>query len=160
MSLFLFLFAAQGLTLKSGEILVCDTFLLAGNRLIVQLKGTSYSIRENQVDWTIPVQEIEAPVNHDFQTLPFYSEELPTPLPYDLDFMIEKLEVKNASLIDVLRLLADQIGFNLYIDSSVRDEPITFSFRQIRWQDAVAVLLGSQNLQFEFLTREKTLQIF
>lgn len=150
MFLFFCIWAAQGLTLKSGQMLVCDAFMLRENLVILQLKGESYSLSKNMVNWDIPVQAITGDDSQHSLFLEEPEDLYEEPYLQGYDFLIEKLEVKEASLIDVLRLLADQVGFNMIIDQGVPDTPVTFSFNQIRWQDALAVLLGSQNLSFEF----------
>lgn len=152
-----YFFAAQGLTLKSGQVLICDSYLIRENLVIIQQQGSIYSLQKALIDWEVPIKAIpkKAAVGAVIPKQVIASVprgNLPNP-----NFVIEKLEVKAASLVDVLRLIADQVGFNLIIDQGVRDAQVTFSFKQIRWQEALAVLLRSQNLSFEY--RNQLLQV-
>lgn len=150
LSLF-FLLAAQGLTLKSGKILICDSFAVAEGMVVIQLKNERFTLPSTKVNWQIPIQTIshsQAPQQTGHVIEPSSHEHA---IEFGPEYVLEKLEVNHASLIDVLRLLADQVGFNLFIDGSVPDTHVTFSFKNIRWQDAVNTLLRFHQLDFEFV---------
>ncbi len=65
-------------------------------------------------------------------------------------FEIQKIDVKDANVVDLLRFLADQVGFNLYVDPSVQNLKATYSFRNIPWDQAMDIILRNANLDWEF----------
>lgn len=65
-------------------------------------------------------------------------------------FEIQKIDVKDANVVDLLRFLADQVGFNLYVDPSVTDLKATYSFRNIPWDQAMDIILRNAGLDWEF----------
>lgn len=65
-------------------------------------------------------------------------------------FEIQKIDVKDANVVDLLRFLADQVGFNLYVDPSVQNLKATYSFRNIPWDQAMDIILRNANLDWDF----------
>ncbi|MCB1042128.1 MAG: type IV pilus secretin PilQ [Acidobacteria bacterium] len=65
-------------------------------------------------------------------------------------FEIQKIDVKDANVVDLLRFLADQVGINLYVDPSVQKLKATYSFRNIPWDQAMDIILRNANLDWEF----------
>lgn len=65
-------------------------------------------------------------------------------------FEIQKIDVKDANVVDLLRFLSDQVGFNLYVDPSVQNLKATYSFRNIPWDQAMDIILRNANLDWEF----------
>lgn len=55
------------------------------------------------------------------------------------------LEVQRADVHDVLRLLCDDAGINLVLDDRVQGQ-VTLQLRQVRWDQALAVVLQSKGL--------------
>lgn len=60
------------------------------------------------------------------------------------------IDVKDANVVDLLRFIADQVGFNLFVDSSVGDIRATYRFRNIPWDQALDIILTNANLDREF----------
>lgn len=65
-------------------------------------------------------------------------------------FEISIIDVKDANVVDLLRFIADQVGINLYVDSSVGDIKATYRFRNIPWDQALDIILTNANLNKEF----------
>ena len=65
-------------------------------------------------------------------------------------FEISIIDVKDANVVDLLRFIADQVGINLYVDSSVGDIRATYRFRNIPWDQALDIILTNANLDKEF----------
>lgn len=65
-------------------------------------------------------------------------------------FEIAIIDVKDANVVDLLRFIADQVGINLYVDSSVGDIKATYRFRNIPWDQALDIILTNANLDKEF----------
>ncbi|CAM2008500.1 type IV pilus secretin family protein [Acanthopleuribacter pedis] len=63
---------------------------------------------------------------------------------------ISIIDVKDADVVDLLRFIADQVGINLYVDSSVRDVRATYRFRNIPWDQALDIILTNANLDKQF----------
>jgi type IV pilus secretin PilQ/predicted competence protein len=63
---------------------------------------------------------------------------------------IQKIDVKDANVVDLLRFLADQIGFNLYVDPSVKDLKATYRFKNIPWDQAMDIILRNAGLAWEY----------
>jgi len=142
--------AGHGLTLKTGEILHCDNFWLQDPMVIIQNRGKRYALRSDLFDWTVPIQDWERLPENTAPALAAETLEKSPSGPDFLDFKIEKLEVEQGSLIDVLRLLAHRANFNLIIDSGVPETQVTFSFRHIPLRDLLEVLLSTQGLSYEY----------
>ena len=54
---------------------------------------------------------------------------------------IKKLDVRDASVIDLLRFLAERAHIQLIIDPSVTDQKITLVLRNISAKDAIKTIL-------------------
>ncbi|QTD53016.1 type IV pilus secretin family protein [Sulfidibacter corallicola] len=65
-------------------------------------------------------------------------------------FEISIIDVKDADVVDLLRFIADQVGINLYVDSSVGTIKATYRFRNIPWDQALDIILTNANLAKEF----------
>ena len=65
-------------------------------------------------------------------------------------FEISIIDVKDANIRDLLRFIADQVGINLFVDSSVGDITATYRFRNIPWDHALDIILTNANLDKEF----------
>jgi type IV pilus assembly protein PilQ len=65
-------------------------------------------------------------------------------------FEISIIDVKDADVVDLLRFIADQVGLNLYVDSSVPQLSATYRFRNIPWDQALEIILANANLDKEF----------
>lgn len=65
-------------------------------------------------------------------------------------FEISIIDVKDADVVDLLRFIADQVGLNLYVDSSVPKLSATYRFRNIPWDQALEIILANANLDKEF----------
>jgi len=65
-------------------------------------------------------------------------------------FEISIIDVKDADVVDLLRFIADQVGINLYVDSSVPPLTATYRFRNIPWDQALEIILANANLDKEF----------
>jgi len=65
-------------------------------------------------------------------------------------FELSIIDVKDANVVDLLRFIADQVGINLYVDSSVGDLKATYRFRNIPWDQALDIILTNANLDKEF----------
>lgn len=57
------------------------------------------------------------------------------------------IDVHDAAIGDVLALLAAESGTNIVADTSVKPEPVTMQLRNVTFQRALAVLLGTHRLR-------------
>jgi len=155
----LLLTASDWLALQNGRLLKVERYERQDAQVLIWRDGQSYSLPARRIDWPgtnalarqseplTPAQAEprEAPPRERlraFLTPPNNVAERP-------DLMIDKLDVKDAPLVDVLRLIADRAGFNLAVDPAVEDVPITISFRNIRWDLALDIILQSNALVCE-----------
>lgn len=60
------------------------------------------------------------------------------------------IDIRDQPVLDLLRFLADEVGFNLYVDSSVEEITATYKFRNIPWDQALDIILTNANLAKEF----------
>jgi type IV pilus assembly protein PilQ len=60
------------------------------------------------------------------------------------------IDIREQPVLDLLRFLADEVGFNLYVDNSVQDIKATYKFRNIPWDQALDIILTNANLDKEF----------
>ena len=142
--------AGHSLTLKTGKILHCDDFRIEDPMVIIEDAGRRYTMRSDLFDWSVPVGAWERPVMEPAQNLQATPLMVEPPGSDFLDFKIDKLDVKQTSVIDILRLLSHQANFNLIVDSAVPDSQVTFSFRDIPLRDLLDVLLGTLGLSYEY----------
>ena len=82
--------------------------------------------------------------------LEFGAETIEASEPQYQGFEIAIIDVKDADVVDLLRFLAEQVGFNLYVDSSVQNLTATYTFRNIPWDQAMDIILSNANLDKEF----------
>lgn len=142
--------AGQGLTLKTGKIVYCDDFWIEDPMVIIQEAGNRYTLRSELFDWAVPIKASARQSQNPAKKRQVSKPSGKQPGPGFMAFVIDKLEVEQASVIDVLRLLAHRAHFNLIIDHSVSDTPVTFSFRQMPLRDVLHVLLGTLGLSYEY----------
>ncbi len=150
--------AHQWLALKDGRAIVCDRFEHRDAVIVVWDGPKIYSLPDEAIDWRATRNLAENPPPP--QPKPTAA---PAPEPNRLqaflgspegvarhpDLVIDKLDVKDANLVDLLRFISDRAGFNLVVDASVKDVKVTVSFRHIRWDQALDIILQSQGLACE-----------
>jgi hypothetical protein len=150
----LFLWCEESLHLKSGELLVCDNYRVSQGRVLLWHRDELYGLPAEEVDWprTFAEREARAKASESGGGEPESdsgggAEDAARLAPNE--FMIQKLDVRETSLIDLLRFLADMVGFNLYIDRSVSDRNVTYLLKQIPWRDALALILTNAGLDYD-----------
>ena len=155
----LLLFATDTIWLQSGRSLHCASFQRQGDTVIVRTGEIDYSLPEQNVDWQRT--ELGATEEEEPQDGPQFSKVPSAPKKYGLDhvlpengpeysgFIIQRLDVKQTSLIDLIRFLADMVGLNLYIDSSVQDKKVTYLFKNLPWDQVLTIILYNAGLDFE-----------
>ncbi len=60
------------------------------------------------------------------------------------------IDIRDQPVIDLLRFLADEVGFNLFVDSSVGNVRATYKFHNIPWDQALDIILTNADLDKEF----------
>ena len=65
-------------------------------------------------------------------------------------FSIETIDVQDADIVDLLRYIADQAGFNLFVHDSVQDIKVTYKFENIPWDQALDIILTNAQLEYHF----------
>lgn len=60
------------------------------------------------------------------------------------------IDIREQPVLDLLRFLADEVGFNLFVDNSVSNITATYRFRNIPWDQALDIILTNANLDKEF----------
>lgn len=63
--------------------------------------------------------------------------------------MLDKLDVRDVSLIDLIRFLAEKGGYQLVIDASVQDQQVTYMLHQIPVAAALQMVLRNAGLDYE-----------
>ena len=134
------LFGGQELILKSGDRLAVDHFRRHGDYVLFQRGNDVLSIPASKVSWQ---QTPEPKETGGWQSVSKQrvdeGEEL----------MIGRLDVRQTSLIDLIRFMADMAGANLYIDGSVKDELVTYRLSNISWRQAMEIILRNAGLDAE-----------
>jgi len=117
------------LVLSSGQQIECDRYARADELVVLTREEMRYTIRAETVDWarTLASTEHPPPSRKVERSEPEEDESSAD------DFMVAELEVRRASLIDLIRFLADMRDINLYIDPSVEDRLVTYRFRDLPW---------------------------
>jgi len=65
-------------------------------------------------------------------------------------FEIQGIDVVDVNVTDLLRFFADQVGFNLYVDPSVKDLKATYKFANIPWDQAMDIILRNAGLDYQY----------
>lgn len=66
-------------------------------------------------------------------------------------FEISSINVRSVSVIDLLRFIADLVGINLYVDSSVSEDlRATYKFTNLPWDQVLDIILKNAGLEKEF----------
>jgi len=65
-------------------------------------------------------------------------------------FEIQGIDVVDVNVTDLLRFFADQVGFNLYVDPSVKDLKATYKFSNIPWDQAMEIILRNAGLDYQY----------
>ncbi len=60
------------------------------------------------------------------------------------------IDIREQPVVDLLRFLADEVGFNLFVDSSVGAVRATYKFHNIPWDQALDIILTNADLDKEF----------
>ncbi|MDJ0838619.1 MAG: hypothetical protein QNK37_19030 [Acidobacteriota bacterium] len=133
----------EQLILTNGSQLTCDRYDTTYDSVIVQQGGWTFVMSRDVVDWErTRALHREEPVETPRETEPV--ERSP-----DKPLMIAKLDVRKASIIDLIRFLADMRDINLYIDPSVEDVKVTYRLRNIRWITAMNLVCMNAGLAVE-----------
>ncbi len=152
-----FVFRSETLWLRTGHRLLCDSFVKKADMVLIYRNEQAFALHQTAVDWpktqsqaVKELSELPEPATNGggTQSLPGEEESL---LPGKSGFIIQKLDVKDAGIIDLLRFLADMVGFNLVIDSSVPDTKATYLFKNIPWEDALQIILSNAELDCEIM---------
>lgn len=140
------LLVGNTLHLKSGETLSNVSYKISGERVLILLGEKLTTLNKADVDWirtkSKTTSSIEG-VKPRIETLESGEKPLATG-------PIINIDVRQVSLIDLLRFLADEVGFNLYIDSSVKDVKVTYRLKNLPWQTVLEIILRNANLMGEF----------
>lgn len=136
---------SNGLYLKNGAVLSEASFTISGNQVLVHQGEQVSSLPVSAVDWDKTrrptSQSAESPR---IQAVPDHQATDTVPQ------TLISIDVRKVSLIDLLRFLADEVGFNLYIDGSVKDEMVTYRLKNMPWQQVLTIVLANSNLVGEF----------
>lgn len=142
------------LVMQDGSQLHCDDYQRRAGLVLIRTPREIYSLPDNKVDWhrtkklqvAQATQESQVDNRHikDAQS----RESQPSALPR---FPIGKLDVKDASLIDVLRFLTDMAQLNLVIDPAVPDSRATYFLQDIPWHAAFELVLLQAGLDYQLL---------
>ncbi len=128
------------LVMKDGKTQPFDSLRRQNDRVLVRQGDSIFTLDANQVDWqNCPVTPAGTPLAAGA------SEELPFG-----DIHISRIDVRKASLIDLLRFLADEGGFNLFIDGSVPDQEVTLLLTDVTMNQVLELLLGNLGLAAEW----------
>ncbi|PIE90617.1 MAG: hypothetical protein CR997_05085 [Acidobacteria bacterium] len=65
-------------------------------------------------------------------------------------FEIQGIDVVDVNVTDLLRFFADQVGFNLYVDPSVKNLKATYKFSNIPWDQAMEIILRNAGLDYQY----------
>lgn len=136
----LLVFSDASLVMKDGKTVPFDSMRRQDDRVLVRQDDSFFSLEANQVDWQrCPSPLAGTPLNSGAtENLPFG------------DLRISRIDVRKASLIDLLRFLADEGGFNLFIDSSVKDQEVTLVLTDVTMNQVLELLLGNLGLAAEW----------
>ena len=153
-----FVWASHALWLESGRVLRCDHYEPAANQVLIWQGEHYFSLPSAAIDWQKTRAaaarkdgEPEAGAGRAVQSPPVAApfrrgnEAMPAA------FIIDKLDVKDADLHDLLRFLSDRVGFHLVIDGSVPHSKGTYFFKNIAWDQALEVILRTAGLDYQIL---------
>jgi type IV pilus assembly protein PilQ len=65
-------------------------------------------------------------------------------------FEIQGIDVVDVQVTDLLRFFADQVGFNLFVDNSVKNISATYKFSNIPWDQAMDIILRNAGLDYQY----------
>ncbi|CAM2006848.1 STN domain-containing protein [Acanthopleuribacter pedis] len=68
-----------------------------------------------------------------------------------MDVRVQNLDLRNASLFDTLRFLADRAHVQLAIDPEVRDRKVTIKIKDLPVLQVLELLLYSEGLDYQLL---------
>ena len=151
--LLLILCANEVLWLNTGQALACDGFERKDDRVLIQRGEQRFTLPDHLVDWAKTEAERERPSREPDPEAANENDDSPERIspggPQEPRLIIDSLDVKDASIIDLLRFLADRGGVNLVIDGSVPDTKATYYFKHIAWEDALHIVLANASLDYE-----------
>ena len=133
----------EQLILTDGSQLTCDRYDATPDSVIVQQIGWTFVMSRDVIDW-----ERTRSLRREESAETFREPER-IELSPDEPLMIAKLDVRKASIIDLIRFLADMRDINLYIDPSVEDVKVTYRLRNIRWITAMNLVCMNAGLAME-----------
>ncbi len=147
--------ASEVLYLEDGRTLVCDSYQQTGGRVLVFRGGDNFSLPERSVDWRRTEEErtrriAEQKLRIEERAKQLAAAEAKKPPVYS-GLIVKKLDVKNAELEDLLRHLCDLAGLDLVVDRSVSGKKATYFLKNIRWEDALQMVLADANLGYRIL---------
>jgi len=134
-------YGQQQLQLKNGQSVAFDSYKRCGQVVLLRHGGKIISLDNSDVDWSKAPDLDSRPQIPTWKTVAADTE---TELGDDI--LIQRLDVKKTSLIDLIRFMADMGNFNLYIDSSVKDEDVTFLLKNIPLRRALKIILANSGL--------------
>lgn len=128
------------LVMKDGTSIPFDSLRRQDDRVLVRQGDSFFTLESDQVNWqSCPQPQAGAPlVDKATDNLPFGN------------IHIARIDVRQTSLIDLLRFLADEGHFNLFIDSSVQDQPVTLLLTDVTMNQVLELLLGNLGLAAEW----------
>ena len=149
---------AETLVLRDGTLLQCDSYHRENGQVVIVDGDKRYSLSERLVNWEVTEAYVEPPAQPESTDLagePLqpgkYEDLVPKEEDVDQGPMITKIDFRDASLIDVLRFMADKGDVNLVVDPSVQDRKVNYFFKNISWRQAWETILWSEGLDYEAL---------
>ncbi len=128
------------LLMKDGKAIPFDSLRRQDDQVLVRRGDSFFNLEADKVDWqSCPQPQAGTPlVDGATDNLPFG------------DIRISRIDVRQTSLIDLLRFLADEGHFNLFIDSSVKDQLVTLLLTDVTMNQVLELLLGNLGLAAEW----------
>lgn len=151
----LLLLAAEVLYLRDSRVLDCDSYRQQGDKVLVHKDGGSFSLPAGAVDWAkTAAQKAERLAEQkrleEERAIRLARQEA-RKAPIYSGLIIEKLDVKQARVEDLLRYLCNLAGLDLVVDPSVAGKKATYFLKNIRWEDALAMVINDANLEYRIV---------
>ncbi|CAM2066260.1 hypothetical protein SCOR_12840 [Sulfidibacter corallicola] len=149
---------AETLVLRDGTLLQCDSYHRENGQVMIVDGDKRYSLAERFVNWEVTEAYVEPPTEPESAESAgeplrpgHYEDLVPKEEAVDQGPMITKIDFRDASLIEVLRFMADKGDVNLVVDPAVRDRKVNYFFKNISWRQAWETILWSEGLDYEAL---------
>ena len=132
------------LSLVNGDSLCCDAVWQANEQVYATIGDDLFIHPPSLVaSWDVggPQQESSEPTS-------LWSQITSSHTPGGAK-VLDKLDVRDVSLIDLIRFLAEKGGYQLVIDASVQDQQVTYMLHHIPVAAALQMVLRNAGLDYE-----------